>query len=101
MQIKKYLSYSIILLLLLLGLLIGPMDFFSHGYSCNPLQYTSIPEDAFYNKIDLTQEKYTIHFSPRQNHFAGFEIYFEDLSQNITGEIYVSLKNSAGKEIGC
>lgn len=100
MKTKIPLSYFIILLLLLLALLLGPMDFFSHGYSCNSVQYVDIPEDAFYGKVDLAQENYTFQFTPRKSHFAGFEIFFEDIPQNMTGEVCLSIKDSNEKEIG-
>lgn len=73
MNIKKrgFIIASMILLVLLI--LIGPADFFAHGFYCDVVEYYNIDEEGFIGYADVSQNVYETTFAPVEKHFAGFE----------------------------
>lgn len=88
---------SVILLILVLA--IGPMDLFTHGYYSKEIDVSQIAEEDFIGEIDLSEQDYSMLFSPQKAHMAGIEIYLKNQPTGNTGSIVIELFNSSGKKI--
>lgn len=87
-----------ILLIIFLVLLV-PMDFFTHGFYCNSVNYEDISEEDKIGSINLADGSYSIKFSPQKKHFAGFEFIFTSIQENASGNINVQVSNRTGAVI--
>ena len=99
MNIKKrgFIIASMILLVLLI--LIGPADFFAHGFYCDVVEYYNIDEEGFIGYADVSQNVYETTFAPVEKHFAGFEIFFEDIPDTTDGILILSTYREDGELI--
>ena len=94
---KGFIIASIILFVLLL--LIGPVDFFDHGFYCDVVEYNNINEEDHVGYADVSQDTYEATFSPVEKHFAGFEIIFEDIPDTTDGILILSTYREDGSLI--
>lgn len=85
-DIKKIVYMVIAAVIFLLLLVTVPMDHFSHGFYCEPLDTSVISQEDWLGTIDLS-EPYDMGFVVDQRHFAGFEIF---LMNDADGELVVS-----------
>lgn len=94
---KGFIIASMILFVLLI--LIGPMDFFSHGFYCDVVEYSNINEEDFISYVDISKDAYETEFSPIEKHFAGFEIFFEEIPDTAEGMLTLSTYEEDGELI--
>ncbi|MCI8550414.1 MAG: hypothetical protein HFI68_07495 [Lachnospiraceae bacterium] len=87
------------LILILIIILIGPMDIFTHGYFCDEVDYTQISEEDFLEQIDLGKTDFEMQFSPENSHFKGFEIFLSDIPAENTGFIELTVIDGNGKAL--
>lgn len=90
---------AIILSLILIGILIfliGPLDYFSHGFFSEVVNYEDIDQDDFLGCVDLSQQDYQLMFTPAKANFAGFEINLINQPNN-TGAIILTVTDQNGK----
>lgn len=78
---------------MILSILIGPADFFAHGFFADVPQYANIDERDFEGYVDLSEGKFETQFIPQKEHFAGFELVITNLLDDRTGNIQVSILN--------
>ncbi|MCM1234999.1 MAG: hypothetical protein NC489_33285 [Ruminococcus flavefaciens] len=83
-------------LLLLSALLIGPFDFFSHGYFYNEIDMSVASADLG-EPVNLNQSKTYTKFTPIKKHMTGFEIYMTGHSTDDPGCITAQIEDSNGK----
>lgn len=79
------------LIMLLMIVLMGPMDIFTHGYFCEEIDYNQIAADDILESIPLENNYYEMSFSPQKQHFAGFEIYLANQTNNNRGHLVVEI----------
>ena len=95
---RKIIYYVLSILLLLLAIVIGPLDVFTHGYYYDEINITENSNNLG-SPIDLTKGEYEMHFSPSKNHFAGFEIMLTNLSIQTGGFLYLDIENELGTRL--
>lgn len=79
------------IIILIAILLIGPLDFFVHGYYCEEIDCGQIAVGDVQRRISLENNIYQMSFSPQKNHFAGFEIYLADQPDNNSGSLVLNI----------
>ena len=64
---KKTLFLLLSVVMALALVLLIPLDFFYHGFYCEPIAYGNISEEDLLSTVDVSQEAYTTTFSPQEN----------------------------------
>lgn len=98
-SISKHIIYIgvIIIVAILLILMIGPMDYFSHGYFCDDEISNEAVESYNIGYFDLKDGEYIGMFVPQKTHFAGFEINIMNQPWDNTGLLIVQIVDKNGK----
>lgn len=74
-------------------------DFFCHGFYGDLVIFQDINEEDYLGYIDLGKGTYETTFSPAKEHFAGFEIILENMSEERSGVLSLSTYTMDGKLI--
>ncbi len=99
MQIRKKLAIIIsTLIVIILMVLIGPMDVFTHGFYDNELNYEEIVDDL-QEPIDLKNGDYEMIFEPVFDHFIGFGIILSNQPVENTGNLVLTITDKEQKII--
>lgn len=77
--------------ILLVIALIGPLDYFTHGFYCDTLDWNAVAEEDFGDSICLDGMTYEMKFSPKDRHFAGFGIYLVNQPEGNSGTLLMSV----------
>ncbi len=97
---KKQIAILIItIIMIFLMVIIGPIDYFTHGYFCNEISYDQIPKEGFIDYIDLKNNSFKIEFSLKKKHFKGFEINITNHPENNKGSLYLTIYDNNNKQI--
>jgi len=97
---KKQIAILIItIIIIFLMAIIGPVDYFKHGYFCNEIAYDQIPKENFIDYIDLKNNSFKIEFSLEKKHFKGFEINITNHPENNKGFLYLTIYDNNNKQI--
>ena len=99
MNKKKICVISVLALLAIFMILLGPIDCFSHGFFYDEIDCGQIAEDGWKNAYDLELGNYEMQFSPQEDHFAGFEIYLINQPDGNTGDLSLIISEVSGKEL--
>jgi len=92
---KKYLGIIVsTLIAIIILLLLGPLDVFTHGYFSNEVDVEQIAAEDILGNINAIDEKCVIEFSPQRNHFTGFELFFVEHAPENGGILTVHIYNS-------
>ena len=94
---KGFIVASVILFVLLI--LIGPADFFAHGFYCDVVKYNNISEKDHIGYVDVSRNVYETTFSPVKKHFSGFEVIFEDIPDTTDEMLVLSTYREDGRLI--
>ena len=94
---KKTLFLLLSVVMALALVLLIPLDFFYHGFYCEPIAYGNISEEDLLSTVDVSQEAYTTTFSPQEKRFAGFEVFIADLPEDTAGELVFTTYNQKGE----
>lgn len=88
-------TYKIVVTILIIGLiaLIGPMDYFAHGFYSDEINISGI-NDSKWENISLEKD-ISLTFSPGQDHFTGFEIYLTGKKEG-DGILQITVSNQTG-----
>lgn len=92
---KYFLLVNAIAVLLIFA--IGPLDYFSHGYFSEEINFAEVAANGITGYFDLGEKDYETKFKPQKKHFAGFEINLANQPQGNSGEIYLEIRNQKGK----
>lgn len=97
---KKKVIFIVLLTILVSFLtLVIPMDFFSHGYFCDVVEYDQISEEDRIGQIDLSKGEYETTFIPQKAHFRGFSINLINQPEGNEGFLYIDTYTIEGKKI--
>ena len=97
-KLKIIITIIVSVMVFCLTFLIGPLDFFSHGYFANEINVTQI-NDANLSRYNLALGEYTTSFIPLNRHLTGIEIYIENNPAENTGDLLISIQDAEGNEI--
>ncbi len=100
-NIKKKSFFIVSAILFIFIILVGPMDYFSHGFFGDVVEYNNISDEDRLGYIDLSQEVFEITFSPIKRHFAGFEVILENIPNESEGVLSLTTYSEEGKQIEC
>lgn len=95
---KKAVFILISIALLALAIMIGPMDFFRHGYYCDEIDMDSVAQDLGKSE-SLTEGEVVVRFSPVKEYFAGFEVYMTGQGIDDPGIFAYSIEDNLGNVI--
>ena len=98
---KKILRITAGIAALVLALLLGPVNFFWHGFFCErmeSLKTTEMLERYLCGTIDLSKEGYYGTILPTQSHFAGLQLCL-NLPANSVGGGYYMLTSWTSREM--
>ena len=97
---KKHIIIIMVTLIMLLAIiLIGPLDFFSHGFYCNVVDWDSVAAEDFGDPVQLENGDFEMDFSPIQDHFVGFGIYLLNQPGGNSGNLIVTLYDENRNQI--
>lgn len=99
MNKNKICVVSVLALLVIFMILIGPADYFSHGFFCDEIDIDQITEDEWKNAYDLGTGDYEMKFSPQKGHFAGFDICLINQPAGNSGELSLIISEASGREL--
>lgn len=90
---KKHLLVLIGILFVLMIILIGPMDYFTHGFFVDDDNYDMI--DNYDDNILLLESSSisVVEFTPLKSHFVGIEIYFVK-QDNTNGTLNITVSDA-------
>ena len=94
---KVFVLFSILLLGLMI--LIGPIDYFAHGYFANDISVENIPDNQLNGEYDFSKGAYVEKFVPQTKHMSGFQLYFTNQTVNNDGELGIDISDKSGKVI--
>lgn len=100
-EINKKSILAVIISLVAFGMiiLIGPADYFTHGYYCNELDYDIVVADITSTYNFESNGTFEMLFSPKSNHFVGFEINLVNQPANNSGTMKMEIQSKQGKVI--
>lgn len=84
---------------LLIIFAVGPLDYFSHGFFCEEIDYAEVAASGIDEYIDLGEKDYEIKFKTREKHFAGFEINLANQPKGNSGILCLDVVNQRGKKV--
>lgn len=97
---KKRISALVITIItVILMIVIGPVDYFTHGYFSNTIAYDQISTDLLEGNFELENNEYTLEFTPIKDHFAGFEIVLTNQPSGNSGLLFLTIYDCYGKQI--
>lgn len=88
-----YIVFTVIIFCFLL--LIGPLDYFNHGFYCNPPYWDSNLEYVQYTDFD--KQDFEQKFVPVKEHFRGVELFFSGIDKDAYGRIIVTIQDENGE----
>ncbi len=91
---KKICVASILAIVAVFLILVGPVDCFTHGFYCDEVDHWQIASEDWKGTYDLGNNDYEMQFSPQKKHFAGFEIYLVNQPEGNTGELSLIVSDS-------
>lgn len=87
---KVVMFISLLAILILVMVVLGPLDIFKHGFYCDLPSYEEINEEDI-QYIDLAQQDYESEFMPIKKYFSGFGINLTNIQTESTGELCLSI----------
>lgn len=84
------------LIMIVAIILLGPMDYFTHGFFYNEIDCSQIAKEDYLDSINLEKDKYEMKFSPLKAHMAGFEIYLTNQANDNNGKLDMTIFNHEG-----
>ncbi len=90
-SIKKIYMCMITLAALLLCFLIGPADWFVHGYFCDDEIEQDLAAVHITDYVQLGKKDFICKFTPKKKHFAGFEINLANQPEKNTGKLILKI----------
>ena len=97
---KRYLAVGICTLIVCFFLLLlGPLDYFYHGFYEEEVDLKLIPDEERIGLAQVNDPTCVITFSPKKNHFAGFEIFLTSQDPEVGGTMYATITDSKGKVV--
>lgn len=97
MSKRPILIICIIIIDFLFFLLVGPLDVFTHGFYTDEIDASQIEDVDIYDYISVNNCE--ISFSPKRNHFAGFELFLVDHSSDNGGIMTISVSDENKQQI--
>lgn len=94
---KKIVIIVSIILFVVLIVLLGPLDVFSHGFYPEEINVEKIDTSERLGEISINDDNCTFSFSPKKRHFAGFELYVHNNTDN--GTLRVNIYDSKGSQV--
>lgn len=95
---RKILFLAITMTMFFIALLIGPLDFFTHGYYCDEIDLDSASQDIGI-PASLNDGEIMVRFTPIKEHFAGFEIFMTGQAVDDAGYFVYSIEDETGRKI--
>ena len=96
---KRLPAIMISIAALLAIILIGPADYFIHGYFCDEIDCTQITAEDFAGSINLENNDYTMTFMPEKDHMVGIEIYLINQPDGNTGNLTLTISDKSDNDI--
>lgn len=96
---KKLISLIILAALMIFVVCVDIADVFTHGFVCESMGIDDVYVEDVQGTVDLSQQNYQLHFSPRKRHFAGFQLYFDDIPAGEDGKLILTIEDAQGKAL--
>ena len=97
---KKYAGVILSgLIVLALIYLIGPCDYFTHGFYSDTVKADKIAAADWGEAISLENGSYELEFVPQKNHFAGFKVYLNNAPNGNKGQLRLTIYNAERKVV--
>lgn len=90
---KSVIKIAVGVIIFVLMMLIGPLDFFYHGY------YFSEPDEVNVEGkriIEINESGCSVDFIPENKHLVGFDVFFKDAPNS--GNLNIVIQNENGKK---
>ncbi len=81
------------------AVLIGPIDYFRHGYYYEEYDFSQIPKEDWKDQISLENQDYEMEFSPIKDNLDGFSIFLYNQPEDNEGFLTISVIDEKGKVI--
>ena len=78
-------------------IMLGPMDYFSHGFFPDEIDIQQIADEDVLGLMNVDDEDCFVVFSPRKAHFAGVELFLVDHSPENGGMMTMTISDPAGR----
>lgn len=91
--LDKLIIYILIVILLVSLVLVGPMNYFVHGFYAETVDISKV-EEHILGHVDLS-EVYSVDFTPKEDLFCGFEIILDQPIDN-AGTLLLTIADQEG-----
>lgn len=95
---RKIARLVVILVLAAALVVIGPMDYFSHGFYSDIIDWNFIAKEDLQGEISLEGDGYQAVFTPMRKHFAGFCIYLLNQPEGNSGTLCFHIYDANGRQ---
>ena len=92
-------TFVILAALVIMVVCVDIADVFSHGFSCDAMGIDDVYVGDVQGTVDLSQQNYQLYFSPSKRHFAGFQLYFDDIPAGEDGKLILTIEDAQGKAL--
>lgn len=96
---KKLISLIILVALMIFVVCVDIADVFTHGFVCESMGIDDVYVDDVQGTIELSLQDYQLRFSPSKRHFAGFQLYFDDIPAGEDGKLILTIEDAQGKAL--
>lgn len=96
---RRIMTFVILVALVIMVVCVDIADVFSHGFSCDAMGIDDVYVGDVQGTVDLSQQNYQLYFSPSKRHFAGFQLYFDDIPAGEDGKLILTIEDAQGKAL--
>lgn len=96
---RRIMTFVILVALVIMVVCVDIADVFSHGFSCDAMGIDDVYVGDVQGTVDLSQQNYQLYFSPSKRHFAGFQLYFDDIPAGEDGKLILTIEDAQGKTL--
>lgn len=94
---KVFVIFSILLLGIMT--LIGPVDYFAHGYFTDDISVENISANQLAGDYNFSKGAYTEKIVPQTKHMTGLQLYFTHQTTNNNGELEIIISDGTGNTV--
>lgn len=95
----KALILAAVVLVFILAILVGPLNVFAHGFQSRVMKYAEIMPEEYAGTVDLTQQEYSLTFTPNKPYFTGFALNVIFDPADAEGELVLTVSDQNGNAV--
>ncbi|MCI5723731.1 MAG: hypothetical protein MR283_06955 [Erysipelotrichaceae bacterium] len=96
---KKNIGFIVLITAIVaLFLLVGPLNFFKHGYYDSEVSFDEISQDELLDEYDVSTQEFSTTFIPASKNLTGVAVYFKNQSST-EGTVNLNISDASGNVV--